>query len=123
MHDQQDQASARRAVRLHVPMVVDNVSGSESEEEDWKNVEFRGSACYNLREDGDTSRGIEEGTARVNGQAGTGARDTLHVRARRRKAGKSEGQEGRPSGEQKGWPCQGQCWTCGRSQHKSAECR
>ena len=83
MHDQQDRASARRAVRLHVPMEVDHVSGSESEEEDWKKLDLRGSACYNLREDGDKSRGIEEGTARVNGQAVTGARDTLHVRVRR----------------------------------------
>ena len=36
---------------------------------------------------------------------------------------KGSGKSGGVKGEQKRWGYQGQCWTCGRTGHKSSECR
>ena len=89
---------------MNVPMEVDHVTGSESEEEDWEDVDFRRSTCYNCGMMRDFCRRI----GKSKGKGGDGSKGYARGKwITVEGTGKVGGSQGVRSGEQKGWRFQG----------------
>ena len=108
-----------------VPMELEYVSGSELYDEDWDHVDEvrRERRCYNCWMMGHFAKdcrmkGRGKGKGRDEGRRHVKGKGKVAEGAGIKGFGKSRGVQG----EQKGWGYQGQCWTCGRTGHKSSVC-